>query len=658
MKKVGCVCLMACCLCWIWAGLASAPALAGDDYKLPEVSVTATRSERELDKLPRNVTVITRQEIEHLSPLTVTDVLKTVAGVTVRDYSGTGALASVDLRGFGETGALHTLVLVDGRRMNQIDMSGVDFTTIPVENIERIEILRGPASVPYGDSAVGGVISIITRSGQGKPTANLQAQYGSHELWGLRGHAQGGLDKLGWFVSARQDSTDGYRQNSETRLRNFTFNTRYDGGNGWGFLVDGGLNQTHYSLPGGLDQAQYDADRKQSLSPNDWGERKAGNIRGQLSKDWGAGGILTADLSFRRQDNESELGGYHNARLESQINTYGVQPKYVLDHSLAGLANRITLGVDYYHIAMDTDQFLLSGPKSETIEYKVMSLGPYFLNELNITPALLLSFGARYQRADYDIDLKPAGAADSSQSYDDDQSAWSVGLTYTFAPGSKAYARASRTFRYPTVDEYVTYGAFCPLDPEKGHNYEVGGEWSFMPGGRLSLAFYLLQMEDEISYNNDTMTNENLDDTEHKGVEASLVVPVHKVLSLFGTVTYQENTFTAGPNDGKDIPLVPEWKASAGANLKLGRGFTGTLRANYLGERPFGNDRQNEFEKMDSFITVDLNLNYRWDRYKLFLNANNILGEKYATWAYASSYGYSYYPEPEQVIWGGVGVSF
>jgi iron complex outermembrane receptor protein len=633
-------------------------AQAAEKAKLPDVSVTATRSERELDKVPRNVTVITRDEIQALSPLTITDVLKTVAGLTVRDYTGTGALASVDLRGFGETGGLHTLVMVDGRRINQIDLSGVDFSTIPVENVERIEILRGPASVLYGDSAVGGVINIITRSGQGEPKAKIQGQYGSFNMWGLRGYGEGGTENMGWFVSARHDYTDGYRQNSETRLQNLTFNTNFDAGGGLGFLLDGALNRTHYSLPGGLNQEEYERDRRQSKNPNDWGKRQSGDIRGQVSKDWGAGGILTADLSFRGQKNESELGGWHNAKRDTGINTWGILPKYVVNHKMGSMDNRLTLGVDYYNTTMDTDKFDLSGPKTESIDYKVSTIGPYFLDELNLSEALLLSFGARYQKADYDLTLKPVGEASSSNDYDDGQTAWTLGMTYTFMPGSKAYARVSRTFRYPTTEEYVTFGAFNQLDPEKGYNYEVGGEWSFMEGGRLSLAVYLLQMEDEIAYNKDTMTNENLDDTEHKGVEASLVVPVHKILSLFGNLTYQENKFTAGPNDGKKIPLVPDWKAAAGATLTLTQGFTGTVRVNYVGERPFGNDRANEFEKMDSYFTVDLSLNYVWERFKFFLNANNIFGEKYATWAYASSYGYSYYPEPEQVVWGGVAVNF
>jgi iron complex outermembrane receptor protein len=633
-------------------------ARAAQTAKLPDMSVTATGTEREMDKVPRNVTVITRDEIQALSPLTITDVLKSVAGLTVRDYTGTGALASVDIRGFGEGGSLHTLVLVDGRRINQIDLSGADFSTIPVENVERIEILRGPASVLYGDSAVGGVINIITRTGKGEPKAKLQGQYGSFNSWGLRGYGEGSTDKIGWFVSARHDYTDGYRENSETRLQNITFNTNFDAGQGLGFLVDGAYNKTHYSMPGGLNQEEYDRDPQQTNSPNDWAERESGNIRGQISKDWGNCGLFIADVSYRAQKNKSQWALY-DSKSESDINTWGILPKYVLNHGIGSMSNRFTVGVDYYNTTMDTDNSAVNGPKTESIEYELSTIGPYFLDELSLTPSLLLSFGARYQMADYDITLKPVGAANSSYDPDDDLTAWTAGLTYNFQKGSKAYARVSRTFRLPTTEEYVTYGVFNnDLEAEKGYNYEVGGEWSFMPGGRLSVAFYLLQMEDEISYNQDTFINENLDDTEHKGVEASLVVPVHKLLSLFGNITYSENTFTAGPNDGKTIPLVPDFKAAAGATLTLPQGFTGTVRINYVGERYFGSDRANEFPKMDEFITVDLSLNYTWQRYKFFLNANNIFGEKYATWAYASQYGYSYYPEPEQVIWGGVAVNF
>lgn len=636
--------------------LVSAFGLAwAETVKLPEVAVTATRSERPLEKLPRNVTVITAEEIARLSPLTVTDLLKAVPGVVVRDYTGTGALASVDLRGFGETAGQHTLVLVDGRRLNQIDLSGVDFTNIPVENIERIEILHGPAGVLYGDSAVGGVINIITKKGKGAPGGRLQSTYGSWQTWGGRGYFQGTSGRLGWFVSARHDSTEGYRENSETRLRNLTFNTTYDAAGGLSLLVDGALGQSNYSLPGGLSEEQYNQDRRQSVQDNSWGEKKLGFLRGRLRKDFGPAGVLTADVAYRRQESNSR---WYSDR-DTEINTYSFLPKYVWSTGLNGMTNRLTLGVDLYYVDMTTDKSQVGGPKTETTDYQVTSVGPYFLDELELTPQLTLSFGARYQTADYSIDIKPVGGTSSSYSPSDDQWAASLGLTYNPRPKMKLYGRVSRAFRYPTVEEYVTWGSFNPsLKPEKVWNYEIGGEYTFMPGGRVSVALYLLKLKDEIAYNKDTYLNENLEDTEHKGLEASLVVPVHKRVSLFGGVTYEEAKFTAGTYDGNDLPLVPNWKLSAGATVEPIDRLVATLQVTYVGERPYGNDKANAFPKMDAYTTVDLNLSYTWQRWRFFLNGTNLLGEKYADYAYAGSWGKSYYPAPEATVWGGVAVSF
>jgi iron complex outermembrane receptor protein len=560
----------------------------------------------------------------------------------------------VDLRGFGETGGTHTLVTVDGRRLNQIDLSGVDFTTIPVENIERIEILHGPAGVLYGDSAVGGVINIVTKEGTGKPGGKLETQYGSYGLWGLNGNFQGATDKASWFVSARQASSDGYRQNSETRLRNATFNTRYFADPTLSFLVDGVFNQANYSLPGALSEQQMNRDRRQSVSDNQWADNRDYSLRGQARKDFGAAGALTADLSYRERKAKSELW----SKQDTNIGTWGLQPKHVLDSNVFGLANRLTLGVDYFKWDMNTDTYQIGGPKTGSVDYKLDSLGLYLLEELNLTPKLVLTFGGRLQKADYDIDNKPVGGSADSRSFGNDQYAWTTGLAYSFSPQSKVFGRVSRAFRYPTVEEYVTYGTFCDLSPEKIMNYEVGTEYTFLKTGRASLTAYWMQLKDEITYNPATYLNENLDDTEHKGLEAALRVPLWAGAHAFGSLTLEEAKFTSGIYDGKHLPLVPDWSGSAGISVTIIKNLTAMARLNYVGERYFGNDKENAYDKMDSYVTTDVHLNYKWRALNFFLNADNILDEKYCSYGYAGSWGKSYYPEPGLVVWGGVGMSF
>ena len=168
----------------------------GSPAALPEVVVTGTRTAEEIQKVPASISVITAADIQRSSAKTAVDLLRREEGVVVRDLLGNGKAAQVDLRGFGETASSNTLVLVDGRRTNEIDLSGVDWAQIPVEQIERIEVVRGPGSVLYGDNAVAGVINIITKSPSGKFNAGGGITLGSYDRHRVDAHAGGGYDKM------------------------------------------------------------------------------------------------------------------------------------------------------------------------------------------------------------------------------------------------------------------------------------------------------------------------------------------------------------------------------------------------------------------------------------------------------------------------------
>ena len=130
-----------------------------------EVVVTATRFKESYIDKPVNVTVITAEDIRQSAAKTVPDLLSEQAGIAIHDFFGNNAATTtVDLRGFGITGAQNTLILVDGRRVTDIDLSGVQWSAVPLAAIERIEIVRGSGAVLYGDGATAGVINIITKS--------------------------------------------------------------------------------------------------------------------------------------------------------------------------------------------------------------------------------------------------------------------------------------------------------------------------------------------------------------------------------------------------------------------------------------------------------------------------------------------------------------
>ena len=164
--------------------------------------------------------MITAQEIERSPGQTLQDVLAREPGIQVRSLFGqvNGAQTTVDMRGFGAAATSNTLVLVNGRRLNDIDMAGVDFSAIPKNSIERIEITRGNSgAVLYGDGAVGGVINIVTKNAVDlPPSARVQASFGSFNY--LEGNVSANSARRGPFaasVHANAIRSDGYRENNK-----------------------------------------------------------------------------------------------------------------------------------------------------------------------------------------------------------------------------------------------------------------------------------------------------------------------------------------------------------------------------------------------------------------------------------------------------------
>ncbi|HEU0306575.1 MAG TPA: TonB-dependent receptor plug domain-containing protein, partial [Lysobacter sp.] len=223
------------------AGLlcALAPAFAAESAAttptaLDDVIVTASRTPQAPDAALAAVTVITREDIERRAPLSLPELLRGVPGVAIASNGGPGKVASTFLRG---TDSDHALVLVDGVRIGSTTSGGAAFQDIPVEQIERIEIVRGPFSSLYGADAIGGVIHIFTRRPHDAfdPSFNIGAgNYGTQRIGaGLGGRGETSDGKGGWYqVHAAYESTDGYdsyRDNPDNPFDDFTLDPDRDG---------------------------------------------------------------------------------------------------------------------------------------------------------------------------------------------------------------------------------------------------------------------------------------------------------------------------------------------------------------------------------------------------------------------------------------------
>jgi vitamin B12 transporter len=177
--------------------------------KLDDIVVTATRTATPEKQIGSAITVITAADIAARQLLNVADVLRTVPGLDVIRSGGPGQATSVFMRGANSN---HTLVLMDGVEMNDPSnpTAAFDFSNLQTDNIERIEILRGAASAVYGSDAIGGVINIITKKGQGKPKYRLSAEGGSYGTWKTGGGVSGSTDLLSYSLNASRMETSGF----------------------------------------------------------------------------------------------------------------------------------------------------------------------------------------------------------------------------------------------------------------------------------------------------------------------------------------------------------------------------------------------------------------------------------------------------------------
>ncbi|MBU8848297.1 MAG: TonB-dependent receptor, partial [Desulfobacterales bacterium] len=622
---------------------------------MDEVVVTGSRQEQATEKIPAQITVITAEDINASGAQSLPDVLRHLGGITVTDLNGNGFNQKIDMGGFGETSDRHVATVINGRKINSIDQSNVNFLSIPIENIEKIEVFHGGNSVLYGGDAMGGVINIITKDGQEGVHHHAEVGIGSFDT--IKGTAglSFGKGRFEGNIGAVRYDTDGYRDRSEADRTSVYGKLTFYAIDTLAVFLEANTTKADYQFPGGLTKAQMEQDRKQAINKADEGESQDNYYVLGVESDWGSFGKLDINLSYRdyiRDDTMISWGMYYSYEYD----TVGFNPQYILDSQLFGNDNRLTIGMEMYDTSYDTWQGAAIDRNSRTkSSHDQTTLGLYLQDEFNLMQNLVLNLGARYEDFDTTLGLNPA----QNKEIDENEYAWNLGVAYIFNPGSKLYARAYQAFRFPRVDEFLTYGVLNEdLKHETSRGYEIGARFVGMDN-RLAMSgrFFTFDVDDEIAYNGATYLNENIDETRHQGGELNAKFQATNLLSLFSGLGYTNAEFTTGANNGKKIPLVPEFKANAGFGLDFACGFSYRFQYNYLGSRYAGADYSNSVDKLDSAGTVDMYATYTYKKVELFINATNIFNKKYHN-GYAGTGWTSFYPMPEAVYYGGVRFKF
>ncbi len=632
-------------------------ALAQEDKKPPgspvtmdEVVVTGTRSEEKVERIPANVTVIDQEDIKNSSAKNVPDLLRSQEGIVVRDLLANGKSAQVDLRGFGEAAPYNNLVLVDGRRVNEIDLSGVDWTQIPLDQIERIEIVRGTGTVLYGDNAVGGVINIITKTPSDRFAFSAGATAGSYGRNKEHVSVSGGQGPLAASFYGSYDSTHGYRENNDYRAKDAGGKLVYDAASFLSLNVSGSYHTDDYGLPGPLTKDQLSVNRRASLDPLDKAETEDGYLKLGSDVFFGNWGNLVTDLSYRNRDSKSDFpDSLFPYVIDSQIETYGFTPRYVHKSDVMGHKNTLITGVDFYWIDQDLKTYSGFLSSSTTLtglaDISRDSYGLYVNDDFSVLENLILTLGARHEKAEYDLhqrDLSAFPLAPLDETVEESENAYTAGLTWLYSGKSALFGRYNRSFRFPLTDELVLF------------DYVAGRI-------RVNLTLYRAEIKDEIFFNKATFTNENYDQTLHQGIEVGAKADFFEWLTLYGNYAYEKATFRDGPFDGKDIPAVPRTKFNLGfrihdviPNLVFSADYF------YVAESFLISDQANRFEKLESYYTINLRLSYAWKWLNLFAGVNNVTQQKYSEYGLIGGFTSTpyYYPAPERNWMGGIEIRY
>lgn len=648
------------------------PSAAQEPTKLPPTVVTASRL---YDGIPgTSTTIITAEEIARDPAATLQDILAREPGIQVQHLFGgvAGARDTVDMRGFGAAASSNALILVNGRRLNDIDLAGVDFSAIPRDSIERIEVIRGnSAAVLYGDGAAGGAINIVTKSGD-----NLQPYYRLNGGIGSYDYREGGFGAGGTVgantVTAYGNliNADGYRRNNELLQRSFTGEARHKTATGNLFLNLSADDQ-HLGLPGGrrvtATSSELDSDRRGTSTPNDFADKQGLNVTvgGTAALSGGAELILDGGVRYKAQQAGffSTFGPAFDSYFDADLTTWSLTPRVNLDHGVAGLPATSILGVDIYHATYDSDRALHRGDAPiHHYDLTQQTFAAYGQQTLALRDDTDLAFGLRLQHAIVSatdrLDTSAPGGAGGVQGIpldDEGETQWAahLGLEHRVTETLALFGRTGRSIRLPTVDERVgmsPFGSPTRFDLKTQTSYDVeAGVKGKASGVAYRLSAFVMELENELHFSPATFTNLNLAPTRRTGVEASIGAKLSDRVSLKAGGAYIKAEFREGDNAGNDVPLVSHWTGNVGLSWDIvPRFLIADTVLRYAGERRFDNDQANVQPMIPGYSVVDLRIGGELERLRWSLAVYNLFDADYFDYGIASAFTlgtYNAYPQ-------------
>lgn len=617
-----------------------APVMAADDTstaKVDEHLVVIGRSDKTPLNIAANVNVIDAAAIEMSGATNLTDVLRGQSGIQISDNNiGT----SFAMRGFSASTAVNnTLILLDGRRLNNIDIAAPSLNAIPLNQVDRIEILSGSAGVLYGDQAVGGVINIVTKSPE-NTGGSVQLSGGSFDTYEGRGDVSGAINKdWRYFFTGSYNQGDNYRQHNANEtgsiLGRIQYKTATDS-----FFVETSYYDNDRENPGSLTEKQFKDDPRASSNKVEYAHEMTTAARTgyqhQLNQNW----ALAADLDYSDTLVSSLNWGANSHNTRSLLM---FSPKALANYSTRQGELNLVTGLDISRGKADFDTMARSNVQQMQ--------SAYLQATVPLSHTLSYVVGGRYARVT--DELVDGNVYPNGMDLDENAHAFELGLNYRPTAEHRLYVRADDNFRFAKVDEqaYTSPGVFG-LKPQTGRSYEAGWDWA-VASQTLRVSLYRLDLEDEIVYDSSAVkpiggnfngANVNADASRRYGAGADWDWQITKALQLGLEYNYTDAEFTYGANDGKELSWVAKHTGRGYVSMDFAEYFQVFAEAIYTGDRFIEGDNANQGDKLASYVLGNLALNYNRDAWLASLRIDNVFDKEYVSAGYyGGDWGDSYY---------------
>jgi iron complex outermembrane receptor protein len=604
------------------------------DGNLTPIAVTASRFPNDPAFATIGATVIMADDIRHAGIDNVNEAIRKLGGVYGRQSLTGSSDFSLDMRGFGSNGNQNLVILVDGVRLSENELATALLSSVPIDTVDRIEIVRGGGSVLYGDGATGGTIRIITR----QPTADtvhgtVIVEVGDDGLRSGRSIVSKGWDGFALHTAYSRQHTDNYRDNNASSQKNFSGGAQWFSSLGrLGLRVD--LARSDYGLAGALSMAQFLANPRQTATPLDHGAYDSDRVTVFFERRFDTLEVA-AELSHHEKISRSSYGGSAVNEVHSRTMQFSPRLRRIVEGGV--LKNELVTGLDFSQ--WQTGRIKGHSDAAQTAH------AAYVRNELHIVENTRIAFGLRHEVVDKN---SVSGSYDQTQGID----AWEMQASHAVVPSTRLFSKAGRSYRLPTADEngFTALATGRILKPQMSHDLEFGVTWGGA-GTNATLTWFRHRLKDELFFDPTAGAfgvNVNLDPTRRQGVELEANARLNADFSLKVNFQHVAATFTDGRHAGKELVLVPKNTTSARLNWQSGR-QTINLGVLWTDTQRYGNDFNNTCNtRMPSYATIDARYAARARAWEFALTGSNLTDKNYFSQAFGCASGI--YPESGRAL--------